>query len=113
MEGAFKNQIVAAVEPVFLSPILGQLTEFGQVTALTMLQHLLSSYEAIDQIDLEKNSVKMMGPYNPAEPLSWLVKRLETGVEFAQAGGKKIDDAMMVSKGITPVAQMTSFNEDI
>ena len=64
MEGAFKNQIVAAVEPVFLSPILGQLTEFGQVTALTMLQHLLSRYGAIDKIYLEENAVNMMGPYS-------------------------------------------------
>ena len=61
------------MEPVFLSPLVDQLTAFGPVSAITMLQHQFSSYEAIDKIDLEENLVKMMGPYNPAEPLAWLI----------------------------------------
>ena len=32
---------------------------------------------------------------------------------MAQEGGKKIDIAMMVSKGITLLAQKTMFNENI
>ena len=41
---ALKTQIVTAVEPVFFYPLVEQLTGFGQVSALTMLQHLFSSY---------------------------------------------------------------------
>ena len=41
------------MEPVFLSPLVDQLTGFGQVSALTMLQHLFYSYGAIDEINLE------------------------------------------------------------
>ena len=48
MEGALKKQILTAVEPVFLSPLVEPLTGFGQVMALTMLQHLFSNYGAID-----------------------------------------------------------------
>ena len=58
-----KNQIVKAVEPVFLSPLVNQFTGFGQVTALTVLLHLFSRYRSIYKIDLEGNAVKMMGPY--------------------------------------------------
>ena len=53
--------------PVFLSPLVDQLIGFGQVSALTMLKHLLSSKGEIDEIDLEENAVKIMGPYDPAE----------------------------------------------
>ena len=56
------------MELVFLSPLVYQLTGFGQVSALTMMQHLFSRYGAIDEIDLGENAVKMMGPYDPAEP---------------------------------------------
>ena len=35
-----KNQVVTAVQPVFLSPLVDQLTRFGQVSALAGLQHL-------------------------------------------------------------------------
>ena len=49
------------MEPVFLSPLVDQLKGFGQVSALTMLQHLLSSYGVIDEIYLEENAVKTVG----------------------------------------------------
>ena len=76
VDRAFKNQIVTAVEPVLLFPLVDQLTGFGQVSALTMIQHLFSSYGEIDEINLEENAVKMMGPYNPAEPLARLLEQL-------------------------------------
>ena len=76
VDEALKNQIVVVVEQVFLSTLVDYLTGFIHVSALTMLQHLFSSYGAIYEIDLEENSVKMMVPYNPAEPLSQLIEKL-------------------------------------
>ena len=73
MDGALKNQIITAVDPVFLSPLVEQLTRFRQVSALTMLQNLFSSYGVIDEINLEENGVNMMGPYNPTEPITRLI----------------------------------------
>ena len=79
VDGTFKNHIVAVVELVFVSTLVHQLTSSGQLYTLTMLQHPLSSYREIDEIDLEENTVNMMGPYNPAEPLSQLVEQLKRG----------------------------------
>ena len=70
VDGALKKQIVTAVEPLLLSPLVDQITGFGQVSALTILQHIFSIYGAIDKIDLEENAVKMMGPYDPTESLA-------------------------------------------
>ena len=42
VDGALKNKIITEVEPVFLSPLVDQLTGFRQVSDLTMLQHLFS-----------------------------------------------------------------------
>ena len=64
------------MEPFFLSPMVDQLTRFVYVSALTIIQHLFSSYRVIDKIDLEENAVKMIGPYNPAEPISQLIEQL-------------------------------------
>ena len=60
-----KKQIKTAVEPVFLSPPVDQLTGFGHVSILTMFQHIFSRYGAIDKIDLKENVLKMMGTYDP------------------------------------------------
>ena len=64
------KQIITAVEPGFLFLLVDQLRGFGQVSALTMIQHLFSSYRAVNEIELEEKAVNMMGTYNPAEPLS-------------------------------------------
>ena len=109
---AFKKQIITAVEPVFLSPLVEQLTVFLQFSTLTMLRHIFLRYGTIEEIDLEENTIKIMGPYDSAETLAQLIDQLEKGREFTIAGGETIDNAMMVSKGITLLTQMVMFNED-
>ena len=61
---------------VFLSPLVDQLTGFIRVSALAMLQHMFYRYGVIDEMDLEENTVNMMGPYDPAEPLARIIEQL-------------------------------------
>ena len=70
-----KKHIVTAVQLVFLSPLVYQLTGFGQISALVMLQHLFTSYRVIYKINLEENAVNIMGPYDPTQPLACLIKK--------------------------------------
>ena len=53
-----------------------------------------------------------MGPYGTAETLTRLIVQLKKGREYEIAGGQKISDAMMVSKGITLLSQTATFNKD-
>ena len=78
-----------------------------------MLQQLCTLYGAIDKINQKENAVKMMDPYELAEPLARLIKKLEWGREFSHAAGHTIVNKMMVSKGITLLAQTATFNKDI
>ena len=52
VDGALKKQIITAVEPVLLSALVDQLTGLRQVSALTTIQNLFSSYDIIDTINL-------------------------------------------------------------
>ena len=79
VDGAIKKQIFTVVETVLLYPLMDQMIGFGQVSDLTMLQHLFTSYRDIDKIDLEENAVKIMGSYDPVEPLAKLIEKLEQG----------------------------------
>ena len=54
-----------------------------------MLQHLFSSYVKIDEIDREENSVNMMGPYDPIEPLARLIKNWKMGESSRKQGGRQ------------------------
>ena len=77
------------------------------------MDRLFRSYGVIDEIGLEENSVKMMGMYNPLEPLACLIYNLEKGREFARVGGETIADKIMVPKGITLLVQTAIFNDVI
>ena len=66
---------------------MDQFTLFGQVTALHILQYMLNSYGDIDEVDIEENTVKMMGPYDPAETLSRLIDQPKKGQEFTRSLG--------------------------
>ena len=68
-----------AVQPVFLSPLVDQLTGFWQISALQMLQHLFTFYGAIDEINVKENAVKIMEPFNTTKPVAHLIKKLEKG----------------------------------
>ena len=59
----------------------------------------------IENIYLEDNAVNMIGPYDHAEPLASLIIKLEEERKFVRAGGQTIANTMIVSKGITLLAQ--------
>ena len=87
---------MTTVQPVFLSQLVEQLTGFEQV---------------FDK--LKEKSIKMMERYDPVESLARLIENLENSREFARSGGKTISDEIMVSKCITLLTQMSTFNKDI
>ena len=74
---------------------------------------MLSYYKVIYKINLEGNTVKMMGPYYPSEPLTCLINQLKKGQEFSRSGGQMIANSMMALKGITLLVQTATFNKDI
>ena len=77
--------------------------------AATPIQFLQSNRK----INLKENVVKMMVPYYTAETLARLIKQLEKRQDFSKSGGQTIANLVMLSKGITLLAQTSTFNEDI
>ena len=53
IDRVIKNRIVTAVQQVFLSPIMYQLTVLGRVKDLEILEHIFRLYGAIDEIYLK------------------------------------------------------------
>ena len=81
--------------------------------AIDMLKYLFRSYGVVYETDLEDNDFNTMGPYDPAEPLTIIINQHKKGQEFARSGEQTIANYMMVSKGITLLAQTKTFNNNI
>ena len=76
----------------------------GQFTSPEAKNHIFVVNGEIDDININENSLPMMGAYHLYERLVVIIEQLNKGREFARAGGQTISDDMMVSKGIILLA---------
>ena len=58
-------------------------TGYANVTLRQLLDHLVITYAAIDQFDLEKNQEKMTARYDPNAPIETLFEQIADGVAYA------------------------------
>ena len=61
-------------------------TGYAKTTLRKLPDHLVTTYAAIDQFDLEKNQEKMTGHYDPNAPIKTLSKQITDGVAYAELG---------------------------
>ena len=59
-------------------------TGYAGVTLRQLLDHLVTTYAAIDQFDLEKNQENMTARYDPNAPIETLFARIADGVAYAE-----------------------------
>ena len=64
-----------------------------------LLDHLVTTYAAIDQFYLEKNQEKMTARYDPNAPIETLFEQINDGVAYAELG-----DAPFTSKQIVDIS---------
>ena len=53
----------------------------------------------------------MKRPYDPVEPAAHLIDQFEKEIEFARAGGQMVDEAVMISIGITILEQTSTLTK--
>ena len=59
-------------------------TGYVNVTLRQLLYHLVTTYAAIDQFDLEKNQENIMARYDPNAPIETLFEKITDGVAYAE-----------------------------
>ena len=69
------------------------------MTLRQILDHLVTTYAAIDQFDSEKNQEKMTARYNPNAPIETLFEQITDGVAYVE-----LRDAPFTSKQIVDIA---------
>ena len=74
-------------------------TGHSGVTLRRLLDHLVTTYAAIDQFDLEKNQEKMTARYDPNAPIETLFAQIADGVAYAELG-----ESPFISKQVVDTA---------
>ena len=94
---ALKQQLLSCIEPMYLDSICNPHTGFTTVSTFQILEHLYLTYGRITGMDLDDNEKRMKTKYDPNQPIDTLFRQIESGVEFADAGGAPFSPRQIVN----------------
>ena len=86
MDKALKQQILGGVEDIYVRSLKEKYVRYGNLTFLEVIDHLKSSYYKITPADIKLKTVRMNAPHSINEPFEFIIKKIETAMEFADAG---------------------------
>ena len=87
VNSALRQQLIGAVDKLYLRTIQHRMTGFANVSIRSMIRHLLRTYGNITPTDLAANDQKFRAPYDPGQPIEILFSQIEDTMDFADAGG--------------------------
>jgi hypothetical protein len=83
---ALKQQIVGAVEAMFLLPLRSKYVGYQNSSTRDFLDHLYATYANISASDLLSNNEQMKANYDANQPIELFFDQIEDSVNFAAAG---------------------------
>ena len=97
VQNALKQQLLAAVDDIYVRTLRNTHTGYARVTTLELLTHLYKVYGRLTPMALQDNDNRFRQAYNPAEPFEMLVQQIEDAQAFAAAGGQAYTAEQVVS----------------
>ena len=86
---------------------------YANVTLQQLLDHLVTTYAAIDQFDLEKNQEKMTARYDPNTPIEKLFEKITDGVAYAELGDAPFTSKQILDIALFCLAKKGVFNDNL
>ena len=109
---ALKQQLLGAVDDMFVSSLADPHVGYANVTTLQLLQHLYDTYAKITDGDLEENKEAMAAAYDVNLPIETLYKRIEDCVQYAAAANTPFTAAQVVSTAFRVIQKTGMFTDD-
>ena len=97
VDKALKQQLIEAVDDIYLKALRNKYVGFSNQTFLTMMAHLYLHYAKISPSDLTLNNKAMKKAYDPNQPIENLFEQINDAVEYAAAGKNPYTDAQIES----------------
>ena len=88
-------------------------TGYANVTLRQLLDHLVTTYAAIDQFKLENNQEKMTARYDPNTPIETMFEQITDGVAYAELGEAPFTSKQIVDIALLCLAKTGLFNDDL
>ncbi len=96
VEIGLKAMLLKAVPKIYLLALCDEIFEFANVTPAEMLEHLETTYGAINEDDLAANLEACEAAWDPNTPIEIVFANTNKCAQFAAAGNDDISDANKV-----------------
>jgi hypothetical protein len=97
VDKALKQQLIEAVDDIYLKALRNKYVGFSNQTFLTMMAHLYLHYAKISPSDLTLNDKAMKKAYDPNQPIENLFEQINDAVEYAAAAKNPYTNAQIES----------------
>ena len=74
MDKALKQQLLGAVEDIYIRSLKYKYVGYRNLTCLEVIDHLKAKYYKITPADLKINTARMNAPHNNNEPFESIIK---------------------------------------
>ena len=109
---ALKQQLINAVDDMFISAISHRHIGYANVTTLQILTHLYDTYAIIRDPDLTENKERMEAAYDINMPIETLFEQIEDAVEYAAQAHTPFTNAQVVSTAYMLVHKTGMFTDE-
>lgn len=103
IQKALINQLVTAIDPIYLRSQKHRHTGFSNCTLDSLLQYLFNSYGAITQQQLADNNRNITTPWTADTPFELLIDQIETCSDIATDGNQPFTNAQILGTAYTLV----------
>jgi hypothetical protein len=108
---ALKQQVIGAVNPMYIRTLRHRVTGFANATTLQLLSHLYATYGRLSPADLQANDARLRTGYDPNQPIEALIDQVEDAVSLAAAANTPYTAGQIVSIAYTHVFATGMFPE--
>jgi hypothetical protein len=96
-DNALKQQIISAINSMFLRTLSHRITGFANVTTRQMLTHLYQTYGRLNPVDVQDNDARMKEAYDPNQPIEAFIDQIEDRVTLADAAATAYTPAQIIA----------------
>ena len=94
---ALKQQVIGAIDTMYLHTLRHRITGFANLTTKTMLTHLYDQYGRLSPADLQENDTKMREQYDPNQPIESFIDQIEDSIALAAAANAPYSTAQILA----------------
>jgi hypothetical protein len=112
VDAALKKQLINSVDEIYIQSLRNRMNGYANVTARTMLDHLIQHYGRMQPQDMTANIEMLNRRWDPSTPIETLIKQVEDCRDFAEDGNSPIQANTLINSSYTNIFNTGMYKQE-